>query len=340
MGKSKDRSWGSSLRQPEISSGGKEARDLVSSTIEEWYLEKHRKPTAGEISLINSLKVGTCPVCGSADIAKDGKLASGIRRFRCKSCGRRFNPLTSTVFDSRKIPLSERIEFLLHLFEFHSLTTSARDNKNDGKTGVFWLSQIFATLEGWQGGVKLSGRVWIDETFISVDSAERKAKEDGKMPRGISRNKICIATATDGKMAVFVATKASKPSKKAILSALGGHIAPGSTLVHDGDNSHSLLVERLHLKSEIHKTSETKGLPDRDNPMDAINDVHSKLKIYLRAHGSFKRQKLQGWLDLFSFIWNPPRSRYDKVVSLIERAISQRKRIKFRDVYPKKSDED
>lgn len=328
------------MRRPEISAGEEETKELVSSTTEEWYAEKHRKPSPSEIRLINSLEIGTCPHCGSADIAKDGRSGSGIKRLRCKSCGKRFNPLTSTVFDSRKIPLSERIEFLLHLFEFHSIATSARDNKNDGKTGVFWLNQVFLTLKGWQDGIKLSGRVYMDETFVSVDAADRKAKDDGKMPRGISKNKICIVTATDGKTAVFFATEASKPSKKAVFSALGGNIAPGSTLVHDGDNSHSLLIERLSLKSEVHKTSETKGLPDRDNPMDPINGVHSVLKIFLRAHGPFKRRGLQGWLDLFAFIWNPPISRYDKVVLYLERAISQRKRIKFRDIFPKKPDED
>lgn len=124
-----------------------------------------------------------------------------------------------------------------------------------------------------------------------------------------------------------------------VFEALGGRIAPGSTLVHDGDNSHSLPVERLNLKSEVHKTSETKGLPDCDNPMDPINGVHSMLKIFLRAHGPFKRRSLQGWLDLFAFIWNPPISRYDKAVLYLERAISQRKRIKFRDIFLEKPDE-
>ena len=43
-------------------------------------------------------------------------------------------------------------------------------------------------------------------------------------------------------------------------------------------------------------------------------------------------------LDLFAFIWNPPASRYDKVLAFIEMAISTRGRVKYRDVFRKRPD--
>lgn len=49
----------------------------------------------------------------------------------------------------------------------------------------------------------LAGDVWIDETYISVDKADRAAKS-GKGLRGISQNKIAIATANGGKALVVV----------------------------------------------------------------------------------------------------------------------------------------
>ena len=57
-----------------------------------------------------------------------------------------------TLFDSRKIPLSEWVEFLLHLFEFHSVKTSARDNRNAESTGKYWLAKVFSALEGAKTG--------------------------------------------------------------------------------------------------------------------------------------------------------------------------------------------
>ena len=62
-----------------------------------------------------------------------------------------------------------------------------------------------------------------------------------------------------------------------------------STLVHDGDNSCRGLIESLGLESEVHLTSETKGLRDNENPMDHINDGHEKLKRFLRSHGGYAR---------------------------------------------------
>ena len=94
--------------------------------------------------MVNSAPVPGCPFCGSEALAKDGRRKDGVQKYLCRSCGRRFNPLTGTVFDSHKIPISEWIEYLLHLFEFHSVVTSARGNRNAHTTGVYWLRKVFA----------------------------------------------------------------------------------------------------------------------------------------------------------------------------------------------------
>ena len=56
---------------------------------------------------------------------KSGDYGNGTRRYRCLYCGKAFSPLTGTVFDVHKIPVSEWIEYMIHLFEFHSLSSSA-----------------------------------------------------------------------------------------------------------------------------------------------------------------------------------------------------------------------
>ncbi len=340
MKRKSDPSWAGSLRSyPKAGTRRlSPCEKLIDRTVSEWYSEKHRGFCRQEIALVNSLGAAGCPHCGSRAIARDGKRKDGVQKLLCKSCGRRFNPLTGTVFDSRKIPMSEWVEYLMHLFEFHSVTTAARDNRNAATTGFYWLRKVFAVLAGCQSGVVLSGRVWLDETFISVDKGKRHL-EGGKSLRGISRDKIAIGTATDGEHLYLAAEWASKPSKSRTLALFSGHIEPGSTLVHDGDNSHSLLVERLGLKSEVHPTSETKGLADDKNPMDEVNRVHALLKAFLRSHGGFKRRDLPGWLDLFWFIWSEPANRMEKIARFFEIALSKRKRIKYRSVFGKKRDD-
>ena len=180
--------------------------------------QEHHPPE--EAAMVNSAPVPGCPFCGSEALAKDGRRKDGVQKYLCRSCGRRFNPLTGTVFDSHKIPISEWIEYLLHLFEFHSVVTSARDNRNAHTTGVYWLRKVFAVLEGCQDSVVLSGDVWLDETYVSVGKKDRVTK-GGKLLRGVSRNKIAIGVATDGRSVVAIPEWASKPSKKRIPATFG-----------------------------------------------------------------------------------------------------------------------
>jgi transposase-like protein len=338
--KKRDPSWAGSLKSYPRKEGRRlsPAEELIDLTVSEWYSEKHRKPTPAEASMVNSSPPPGCPYCGSADFVRDGKRKDGVQKYLCRSCGRRFNPLTGTVFDSHKIPISEWIEYLMHLFEFHSVVTSARDKRNAHTTGLYWIRKVFAVLDGCQDGVVLSGRVWLDETFVSVDKPKR-VRKGGKGLRGISRNMIAIGVATDGKSLVVIPEWCSKPSRRKTAEAFSGHIADGSRLIHDGDNSHSLLIGRLGLSSEVHPTSETKGLADSENPLDEVNGIHAMLKRFLREHGGYSRDDLMGWCNLFWFIWSDPTNRMEKVSKFIEMAISTRERIKFRDVFGKKADE-
>ena len=120
---------------------------LISSTIGEWYIAKHREASAEEIALVNSRAPSVCPYCGSDSFIRKGYYGNGIQRYQCKLCELKFSPLTNTIFENRKIPFSEWIEFLIHLFEFHSITTSARDNRNSGSTGKYWLIKVFSVLK-------------------------------------------------------------------------------------------------------------------------------------------------------------------------------------------------
>lgn len=320
---------------------GKEALSkgeaLVGSTLGEWYEAKHRMPSDEELSFVNSLPVESCPHCGSDSFKKDGFTKAGLCSYRCKSCGKRFNPLTGTVFDAKKIPISEWIEFLMHLFSFHSLRSSSFSNRNSEKTGKYWLSKVFAVLGGIQDGIVLSGKVWIDETFVPV-MCKDAVKKDGKLLRGISRNMMGIAVATDGKRSVFISTGASKPSKASTFKAYSPHIAKGSTIVHDGEKSHSRLIEELGLSSEAHASSKTKGLDDSENPLYPVNRLHYFLQRFLGEHDGFKREDLQDWLNLFWFVMNGPSNPYGKALRFIERAVSVKKVIRYRKVFPRKRD--
>lgn len=312
---------------------------LVEDTVIEWYEAKHRSVSLSEVDFINSIPLRSCPHCGSVSFVRNGKRKPDrIQLYLCKNCGKKFNPLTNTIFEDRKIPISEWIEYLLHLFEYHSITSSAFDNRNANSTGRYWLAKVFEVLKDVQKDVVLEGRIVMDETYLPKITSETVIK-NGKKLRGISRNKLGVDVAIneDKNISVYISTGNSKPSRRSTWNCYGPHIKEESTIIHDGDNSHDVLIERLQLKSEVHTTDETKGMKDDSNPLYRVNHCHDLLKRFMKAHGGYDRDNLQDWLNLFWFMTNGPEDRYDKVLRFIELAISAPKVVRFRDVMLKKS---
>ena len=308
-----------------------EKESLVEETVLEWYEAKHRKASEKEIVLINSIRVLACPYCAADKIVKNGHSSEGIQRYKCSICNGRFTALTGTIFDNRKIPISEWIEYLLHLFEFHSLNTSSFDNRNASSTGRYWLFKVFAVLKDIQDDVKLSGKVYLDELYLPVIKSETYKKEGGAGLNGLSRNKICICCAVDNNgNSLFMQSGRGKPSAEETWSAYWSHIKPGSTLIHDGENSHTILIEHLKLNSIVYTTKDTKGLEDKDNPLDPINKRHALLKRFIKMHGGYNRENMQDWLNLFWFIANGPEDKYDKVAKFIDMALKSNNVVRYR----------
>ena len=159
------------------------------------YQERH--PTiveSGEADMINSYEPQKCPYCGQSDFIRIGYDKNGIRRYKCV-CGQTFRPTTGTIFDSRKIPISEWIEYCLNIFRYVSLNADSWNNRNSLSTSKYWLEKLFLTLQGSQDGIILSDKIWLDETYYSILMRDLQRDENGKLLRGLSRNQICIGVA-------------------------------------------------------------------------------------------------------------------------------------------------
>lgn len=297
------------------------------------YQERH--PTleeANEAAMINSYEPRRCPFCGSERIAKIGHDANGIRRYKC-SCGKKFKPTTGTIFDSRKIPISEWIEYCLNIFRYISLNAGSWNNRNAISTSKYWLEKLFLTLDGYQDTIVLSGTVWLDETYYAVIMRDRQRDDNGNLLRGLSRNQICIGVATDKKQTVCVVEGFGKPSQKSSYQGFKDHIKPGATLIHDKENTHKKLVEKLSLTSVAYASKDLKGLADSENPLDPVNRIHSLLKMFLNAHSGFNRADLQGYLNLYAFAINPPVEPLEKVEQIIKIVFENPKSLRYRNQF-------
>lgn len=319
------------------SSGGGDFGDLALSTVMGWDGEKHRKACEEEVKMVNGLKMASCPYCGSPDFVSKGKRKDGIRRYLCNNCGKTFSPLTGTLFDSRKIPVSEWIEFLINVGIYESVSQSSMTNMNAQSTGQYWLRKTFEAIKGCQSGVKLVGSVYIDETYFE-ETPEGTLAIGGKKPRGLSKNLWCVSTARDESGAFcLIACGRGKPSAKRVMDALLPHIERGSTIIHDGENAHSKLIEALGGEEEIHKTSETKGMSDSENPLESVNELHRYLKKFMARHGAFDRDLLQDWLNLFYMAFSSFGNPSTFVSRVLKMAINCRKVLRYRDVMGKKA---
>jgi hypothetical protein len=79
------------------------------------------------------------------------------------------------------------------------------------------------------------------------------------------------------------------------------------------ERAHSLLVEKLHLESTTYNSKVIKLLPDKENPLNDVNQYCRLLQLFLGSHSGFIRDGIQDYLNLFCFISNPPEDKFEKV---------------------------
>ena len=102
---------------------------------------------------------------------------------------------------------------------------------------------------------------------LTLRNDQIKLRPSTEKLRGISRNKIGVAVATNKSKSIIISTGVSKPSLRSTKKAYLFHIAPGSKIIHDMEKSHNILVSKLNLESITYNSSQLKGLPDNKNPL-------------------------------------------------------------------------
>ena len=297
------------------------------------YMNHHRKvEESGESAMVNFYSPKKCPFCASDEFKRNGLTTSGVQRYKC-SCNKTFLPTTGTIFDDHKLSISEWMEYCLNLFRHVSILADSWSNKNTYKTSRYWLQKLFLTLEGLQDEIVLSGDVWLDETFYTVIAEDVTYNDDGTRLRGLSKNQICIGVATDKKHTIFLVEGTGKSSQKKTYDTFKIHIESKSKLFHDKESAHKRLIKALELDSVSYASKDLVGLLDKENPLYPVNRAHAILKMFLNSHSGFDRENLQGYLDLFALVTNPPDEMLSKVEFVVNRAFENPKILRYREFY-------
>ena len=167
-------------------------------------------------------------------------------------------------------------------------------------TAMLWRQKVFATVDGYQEHLYLRDRVWIDKTYVFDSTLLHD--DNFKQKRGLSKNLICIVLAIDiHKNTYAVICGHGKPSATRIYKALKDHIVKGSTIVHDGEKAHNMLIEKLELVSEAY-IADTKDKNYLEN-MALINNMCSWLKGYIYRFIGMRMDNLQSYLNWFVYLF-------------------------------------
>lgn len=81
----------------------------------------------------------------------------------------------------------------------------------------------------------------------------------------------CVSTVYDAYGHVLLLTEnTSKPSMKSVLATMRSYIKSGSHLIHNGERTHSVLIEKLDLAHEVCGAVFLNKIPHKENPLDPL----------------------------------------------------------------------
>lgn len=242
-----------------------------------------------------------CPTCGCHRYSEDG-VRSGRKRLLCQECGTRFGYLSGTMLGNSKLSLMRLTQLATYIVLDFPVWTMSYLSGMDEKTVQLWRYRICDIASEYLEKAVLSGKIWIDETYWRItDQGLISVEKDGKLPRGLSGNLVCVLVAYDIHHSYYckVMDKRGNPGAEEIYGSLHERIRPGSTIIHDGARSHRLLIESLRLKEKVVKSTST-DKKEREQ-MEPIDNVCSLLKFEVGKHRGIHTNHLKELLPWFAF---------------------------------------
>ena len=253
--------------------------------------------TAESASAAVELGVGEdrrCPRCGSPGAVSMGR-SRGLRRCRCKSCGRTFNAATGT-------PLSGLHRKEQRLSRGETVRTSADRCGVAVSTAFRWRRRFLEAVE--MSPDKLKGIVEADETFFlesrkgERDPDREPRRRGGKASkRGLSAEQVPVLAAAD-RGGSAVSAVLPKVSADALAKALEPVVDKDIVLVSDSNPSCPPCAAALGMRHERLNLSAGERARAAFH-IRTVNSRHSQLKDFLRLFRGISTRYLDSCLRWF-----------------------------------------
>lgn len=251
----------------------------------------------------------TCPHCRSEHWILYGK-ANGIQRYRCKDCSRIFTPLTGTSLHwiHSKDKWNIYMDCMLQTMTLHKCAKKAGISY---KTSFDWRHKILRSLKDI-GCSKLTGIIEADETFF-LSSRKGRLKVRGRKPRkrggtseyGTSK-RLCVLTAVDRNENLRLnITGIGNPTSEQITRAMDSWILKQknknkkSILCTDGSNSYMAFAKKKNLTHQKIPGYDLKWTKPKVYHLQHVNNVHSRLKGWIRTFHGVSDKYLINYLSYF-----------------------------------------
>jgi transposase-like protein len=263
---------------------------------------RHLEADTSTIAEIGRHKVAVtgCPHCGQAKVVRWGK-ASGLPRYRCKTCAHTFNTLTKTPLARLRMKekWSSQAEAMI---DGTSIAKAARRCGVHYSTAFRWRHRFLAALSGDKPKT-LFGTVESDETSILESFKDkrsgmpRKARKRGgsSAKRGLSAEQIPVIIARDRQGAT---TDAVLPrlNRASIASALEGVVTPANAFCCDGGGAIVAFARRAGIVVHVlPRPGKTDPLAP-DFHLNNVNAYHRRLKKWLRRFHGVATKNLPNYL--------------------------------------------
>lgn len=277
---------------------------------------KRKRPVDGK-------EVPACPKCGCADVLKNGS-AHGKSRFRCKRCGSFFGLSSGRVTEGSSLSARKWDIFIEGMLSGDSLPLLSEKCGIALSTAHNWRMKLFSQVANSTEGRILKGVIQEDEFYLSASfkgnwkgplnlgiekdyrdvqpdyikygfrsHAHKRGSQDRK--RGVSRDKICIATAIDdGRNVIGKPIGRGNVSSDGLEHAFSSRFDDQAILVTDmskGGVRYAQSTGLAHLALDS-KTESRKG---RYN-LQLVNALHSIIADITHSRSSFATKNAEAYI--------------------------------------------
>ena len=241
-----------------------------------------------------------CPHCKGARVVRNGS-ASGLQRYKCRSCHRTFNALTSTPLARLRMK-AKWLQQQDVLIQGLSVSKAAATLDVAATTAFRWRHR-FLQLAQEVKAPALTGVVEADETFFLRSSKGqcpgRKPRKRGgrasRKDRGMDLIPVLVVRDRSGQPADFLLEAVSKTC---LTQAFKPRVESDAILCTDGSAAMAAAAHELHLHHEPVNLSAGERVRGPWHIQNA-NAYHARLKSWMARFHGVATSYLENYLGWF-----------------------------------------